>query len=339
MFHSLIIAILKYNDTLPKRKKKKTHSNVDSVTTKWCQWPCSPPHPPFPALSSPCLLFSTTMVNHRISDDLKLAALRLKARGRDSVSKILDIVGFSKKTFYRVQGQFRHIRTVAKANAIGRGRPRKILLADTRYLVRLAHHKPTLFLDEYRSRLEWYRSLTVSMATIHRALERAGLNMKQVQKMASEQDPTRQADFIRRIAQYPANYLLPIDEVSKDDRTYARLWGRSEVDQGLKSIGPSARSGVSQCLLHLRWMRELLQWMLSKGHSHKIFSSNFCGTMWFAFILFSYLSWFFFVHVCSAFSQLPLTTPHPGPQSVILIDNAWIHHHPDIIELMESYGM
>ena len=46
----------------------------------------------------------------------------------------------------------------------------------------------------------------------------------------------------------------------------------------------------------------------------------------------------FFVHVCSGFSQLPLTTPHPGPRSVILIDNARIHHHPDIIELVESYG-
>ena len=151
------------------------------MTTKWRQWPCSPPRPPFLALSSPCLLFSTTMVNCHISDDLNwLAALRLKARGRDSVSEILDIVGFSKKTFYRVQGQFRRIGTVAKANAIGRRRPRKILLADTRYLVRLAHHKPTLFLDEYRSRLERYCLLTVSMATIHRALERAGLNMKQV---------------------------------------------------------------------------------------------------------------------------------------------------------------
>ena len=88
------------------------------------------------------------MVNRRIRDDLKLAVLRLKARGRDSVSEILDIVSFSKQTFYRVQGQFRRIGTVAKANAIGRGRPQKILLADTRYLVRLARHKPTLFLDE-----------------------------------------------------------------------------------------------------------------------------------------------------------------------------------------------
>ena len=46
------------------------------------------------------------MVNRHISDDLKLAALRLKARGCDSVSEILDIIGFSKKTFYCVQGQF-----------------------------------------------------------------------------------------------------------------------------------------------------------------------------------------------------------------------------------------
>ena len=71
------------------------------------------------------------MVNCCISDDLKLAMLRLKACGCDSVSKILDIIGFSKKTFYCVQGQYQWIGTVAKANAIGCGRPQKILLADT----------------------------------------------------------------------------------------------------------------------------------------------------------------------------------------------------------------
>jgi len=61
--------------------------------------------------------------------------------------------------------------------------------------------------------------------------------------------------------------------------------------------------------------------------------------MWFVFILFNYVISAFFVDICSAFFQLPLTTPHPGPRSVILIDNACIHHHPDIIELVESYGM
>ena len=103
------------------------------------------------------------------------------------------------------------------------------MLADTQYLVHLAHHKPTLFLDEYRSCLEQYHLLTVSMATIHRTLEWAGLNVKQVQKMASEWDPTCRASFICCITQYLASYLLPIDEVLKDDWTYMCLWGRSGV--------------------------------------------------------------------------------------------------------------
>jgi hypothetical protein len=79
------------------------------------------------------------------------------------------------------------------------------------------------------------------MATIHRGLEQAGLNVKQVQKMASEHDPIRRADFIRRIAQYPASCLLPIDEVSKDDRTYVRLWGRSEVGSRVEVHQPFCR--------------------------------------------------------------------------------------------------
>ena len=49
--------------------------------------------------------------------------------------------------------------------------------------------------------------------------------------------------------------------------------------------------------------------------------------------------WLIVLDICSALSQLPLTTPHPDPQHVILIDNNQIHHHPDVIELVESYCM
>ena len=75
-------------------------------------------------LRSPFVSFiaRVIMVNRRISDDLKMAALRLKARGRDSVTEILEIVRFSLSTFYRVQHRYHEVRTVAKAQAIGRGR-------------------------------------------------------------------------------------------------------------------------------------------------------------------------------------------------------------------------
>jgi hypothetical protein len=79
------------------------------------------------------------------------------------------------------------------------------------------------------------------MATIHRELKRAGLSIKGVQKMASERDPMKRADFVRRISQYPATYLLPLDEVSKDDRTYARLWGRSEIGTRIEVSQPFVR--------------------------------------------------------------------------------------------------
>ena len=36
--------------------------------------------------------------------------------------------------------------------------------------------------------------------------------------------------------------------------------------------------------------------------------------------------------------KLPLMTPYPGPRSVLVMDNARIHHHEDITDLVESYG-
>ncbi|KAF6742070.1 hypothetical protein DFP72DRAFT_831644 [Ephemerocybe angulata] len=89
---------------------------------------------------------------------------------------------------------------------------------DCDYLIQLAKHKPTLFFDKYSWRLEIFRHLPVHISTIHQTLRQAGLSIKHVQKLASERDPLKRADFC----------LISIDEVSKDDRTYARLWGRSK---------------------------------------------------------------------------------------------------------------
>jgi len=64
------------------------------------------------------------------------------------------------------------------------------------------------------------------------------LNIKRVQKLAAERSPTIRADFVRRISRYPAEYLMCLDEVSKDDRTYARLWGRSRTGTRVEHHAP-----------------------------------------------------------------------------------------------------
>ncbi|KAF9493314.1 hypothetical protein BDN71DRAFT_1362112, partial [Pleurotus eryngii] len=36
--------------------------------------------------------------------------------------------------------------------------------------------------------------------------------------------------------------------------------------------------------------------------------------------------------------KLPITTPFPGPRSVIVMDNACIHKNEEVIDLICSYG-
>ena len=90
----------------------------------------------------------------------------------------------------------------SKKQAIGRGRPRKLVLRDSIYLLNLACHKPTMFLDEYAKCLKDGHYIDASLTTIHITLARAGLNIKRVQKLAAERSPTIRADFICHIAQY-----------------------------------------------------------------------------------------------------------------------------------------
>ncbi|KAJ7191903.1 hypothetical protein B0H12DRAFT_999847, partial [Mycena haematopus] len=157
----------------------------------------------------------------------KLIAIRLLKRGRDSRKEIAHLCGFSVRTLGRTTRRFRMTGSVAKAAAIGRGRPRLLHTRDSEFLLRLARYNPCHFLDEYQQFLERYRHMPVHITTVHRTFERAGLRVKRVQKMASERDPLQEGNFINRISQYPAHYLVALDEMSKDDRTYARLWGRA----------------------------------------------------------------------------------------------------------------
>ncbi len=59
--------------------------------------------------------------------------------------------------------------------------------------------------------------------------------------MAAERDPMKHADFVQRISQYPATYILALDEVSKDNGTYSRLWGRSQKGLCVEATQPFVR--------------------------------------------------------------------------------------------------
>ncbi|EDR03253.1 uncharacterized protein LACBIDRAFT_307481 [Laccaria bicolor S238N-H82] len=142
------------------------------------------------------------------------------------------------------------------------------------------------------------------MVTIHRTLEQASLNVKQVQKMASECDP------IHCITQYPASCLLPMDEVLKDDWTYAHLWGRSEVGSRVEVHQPFCQKQCFSMLAALVLDKGIVVVDVVKGlFTQDLFIKFLQDDVVRIFVLFS----LFFLPICAALSQLPLTTPHPSP--------------------------
>jgi len=162
----------------------------------------------------------------------------MEARDHNNVYDICAITSFSVRTFQRVRRQKHLTGSIAKQQAISHGCPQTLIRHDADYLLQLAHYKLTLFIDKYSHCLHQHCELSVSLATIHQTLKRAGLNVKHIQKLAAERDPFLHANFIRCIGQYPANYLLSVDEVSKDNHTYTHLWGRAPVGTRVEQHDP-----------------------------------------------------------------------------------------------------
>ncbi|KAK0470459.1 uncharacterized protein EV420DRAFT_1258601 [Desarmillaria tabescens] len=146
----------------------------------------------------------------------------MRARG-DPAEEILCMTGFSLSTLYRTQCHFQLTGDVAKEQALSCGHPQKLLAADIAYLLSLAQHNPSKFLNEYQERLQCYCNITVCLTTIHHAFEDASYSVKKITKMVKEKCPDKCASFIQRITKYPASYLVAMDEASKDDCTYSRM--------------------------------------------------------------------------------------------------------------------
>jgi transposase len=141
-----------------------------------------------------------------------------------SLNKILDCVGFSRMTFYRIKKLYDETGVVVKPRSEYIGRPRIFNLGDLQYFLELVQHSPDWFLDELTRLMQQNRFISIHYTTIHRTLARAGISLKKLHKVAKERNEDLRADFKRRMAQYAPDELLFkfIDETSKDERTHYR---------------------------------------------------------------------------------------------------------------------
>ncbi len=170
-----------------------------------------------------------------------------------------------------------------------------------------------------------------SIATIHRTLEREGYSYKFVQKIAAERDPELRADFVRRISRYPVECITCIDETSKDERTYFRSHGHSKKNTRVEIEGPFIR-GRRYSLLPAMDIDGIF--------AHKVVEGSFTHDLFYSFLRNQVVSGCNLnsVPTFSLCRQLPKSQPFPGPRSVLVMDNARIHHSDAISELVARFG-
>jgi transposase len=272
------------------------------------------------------------MPNRYVSPGLKLAAIRLFEAGEMEFDAILRVVGFSKATFYRAYDIWRECGHVCKPRSPHLGRPRLLVREDINYLLELIRARPTAFLDELADLLEHNRFISLHWTTVHAALVNAGVSRKKLRKIAKERNENVRSDFRLRMSAYHIDQLGWMDEVHKDERTTRRDYGlsvrntRAQEKQafergsritgtglltkdGMVAISTCYGSMTAESLAH--WLDESVVRFLA---AYKCLFSLILG------------------------HQLPLTTPFPGTLSVIVLDNAPIHHTQIIYDTFDRWG-
>ena len=167
------------------------------------------------------------MVYRAIHRDVKIAAIQLSERQLLPITDILLCCGFSRSTFFRILKLWRETGDVV-VERVAYGHCRTLHQTDIHYLLQLIRQNPDYFLDELLRMLRTNRFISVHYATIHEELTRAGVSRKRLQCIALERNEALRADFIARMAQFSPEELGFIDEVSKDERTVGRHFGRSK---------------------------------------------------------------------------------------------------------------
>ncbi|KAF8500286.1 Homeodomain-like protein, partial [Russula emetica] len=123
---------------------------------------------------------------HRISRDVKIAAIKLYEQDLLSLDNILDCCGFSERTFYRILKLWRETGDVIHLSRSLQGRLRTLDHNDVQYLLHLIQENPDYFLDELLCLLKTNRFISVHYATIYRELKRHGVSLKKLKRVAKE---------------------------------------------------------------------------------------------------------------------------------------------------------
>ena len=275
------------------------------------------------------------MVNRRISAQVKELALALWEKGF-SKSDVCEIFQVSPRSLYRWRAWLDEFDSVTPPPSPLRGRPRIISLAAMTAVQQLYEVHPDTYLDELQWFLAIHHNMAVSISTLRENLEKAGLTWKLLHKIAIERDEELRANYratVRNLAHFSGTGMefVTVDETSKDERSFARRYGRAPIGQPAEISDVFVR-GDRYSLVAAMSIEGYLATQVKKG--------SFDTLSFFSFIVDELVSFLFLFQAVSANSvvQVPLMNPYPDKHSVLVLDNCQIHHTEVLREILADSG-
>ena len=229
------------------------------------------------------------------------------------VAKISQCLSVSQSSVYRYIELFQQTGDV-KPRSYRHGPPK--LLGDLEQLVllRLTLTNPGIYLGEIQARLVSKFGVTVNVSIICKTLKFMGCTRQVIQRVALQHSEEQRAKFMADVSRYDPSMLIWIDESGCDRRNCIRKRGYS-----LRGMTPKDHR-----LLVCGTRYSAIPVMSLDGiHDVYLAEGNVNGDKFATF-----------VRSC----PLPVLQPfnYTNPHSVVILDNASIHHAQEISDILED---
>ena len=196
-----------------------------------------------------------------------------------------------------------------------RGVPLKIHPTARAGLQEFLNDKPWAYQEEMMEYLLDDFGLAVVKSTISKTLKKMGITQKSLRKIADARDPELRNIYFVDVAAYTHDQLVYLDETAANQRSTHRKRGWSAL-----GIVPYIRLPFKR---EKRW--SILPAYCSDGIlTYHIFHGGYDGGLFEAFL---------------RYKVLPKCSPFPGPKSILIMDNASIHHSSNIRDLCAEFGV
>lgn len=245
--------------------------------------------------------------------DLRWRIIWLHTAQHLTTSDISRLMCVSRKTVKRYTKQFE---LSGEIQPVPHCHGPKWLLGELEqlFLLQTILRNPGIYLHEIQAKLLARFGVTVSISTICKTLKFMGCSRQVIQHVAIQRNDKLRAKFMAEISAYDPSMLIWLDESGCDRRNSTRKWGYS-----LRGMTPR-----DQRLL-VRGVRYSVVPIVSvKGiHDIHIIQGTMTGERFENFI---------------KSTLLPILQPFNwiNPRSVVVMDNASIHHTEGVADLIEN---